>query len=216
MGTHRRKEALIATPPGATIKELIENQNVDIEVFCETLNISIDEYQALLDGELAIDSSMAESLSKALGPSADFWLLLEEQYRDKLSVINGEDEYSDEKFISRSDLEKLNDKLKNEVVQFTRKVSINSGLLGLGGGILFTLAVYARSSVLLTLVTMSIALLLLPICEIWQQPEERGKYILMAIALIVVLVAINYLIRFLLFNSLYPFWEQSWFINLRS
>lgn len=74
----------LASPPGNTIKELMEDQNICYVDFCSKMGCTTEELQGLLDGSKRIDAFWAVHLEEVLGPPKIFWLNLERIYRERL------------------------------------------------------------------------------------------------------------------------------------
>ena len=72
------------SPPGDTIRELLEEKNVSKDNLSKLLNLPIEKIEKLLDGELEIDFYLAYDLYKVFGPSMNFWLKREKNYRNSL------------------------------------------------------------------------------------------------------------------------------------
>lgn len=70
----------IYSPPGATIRELLDNKGMTQRELAERLNISFDVSSRLLDGELAITPYL-QQLESILGPSVTFWNNLEARWQ---------------------------------------------------------------------------------------------------------------------------------------
>lgn len=71
--------------PGNTIREVIINKNFSIPVLASKMQTTPEFINQLISGQSAITPDVAESLSKYLGASTDFWLKREEQYRNTLA-----------------------------------------------------------------------------------------------------------------------------------
>lgn len=71
-----------ANPPGATISRLLEKRGVALQEFGDGIGISGVDVNRLLEGQLAIDSLIAQELSSSLGGSVGFWLKRESDYRE--------------------------------------------------------------------------------------------------------------------------------------
>ena len=68
-------------PPGETILETIEAKNISVSDLAEMLGKDIPWVARLLIGAEALTPEIAEKLSQ-LGPSKEFWLNYEKQYRE--------------------------------------------------------------------------------------------------------------------------------------
>ena len=81
----RKNKKLLATPPGETIKEQLEYQEMSVESFAEQMGLSSKDTENLLNGNMELDLPIAIQLENILGPPVSFWLNLEKIYRDKLA-----------------------------------------------------------------------------------------------------------------------------------
>ena len=71
-----------ASPPGETISDLLEELELSAAALAGALNCNITRVRGLLAGTILIDAEIAERLAKAVGGTADFWLMRQTQYRD--------------------------------------------------------------------------------------------------------------------------------------
>lgn len=76
-----------AIPPGTTIQEILNERNIDLNLFASRINQSIKSTTELLDGKLSIDTTLANSLSEVLGASPNFWKSREKNYRASINRI---------------------------------------------------------------------------------------------------------------------------------
>lgn len=76
------KELMI--PPGDTIKELLEQENLNINELTSLLGFSKAEVQGLLSGSTTIDNRIATCLQDFFGIEKSFWLNLERIYQEDL------------------------------------------------------------------------------------------------------------------------------------
>lgn len=72
------------SPPGETIADILRDRALSVASLAGLLDKPEDKVEALLQGQLAIDSSLAGKLAAALGASAGFWKARESQYRSEL------------------------------------------------------------------------------------------------------------------------------------
>lgn len=70
----------IPVAPGETIKEQMEDQNIDFDLLAAKLELTYEELGDLLEGDLSIDSSIAEKLENVFDIEKDFWLKLQVTY----------------------------------------------------------------------------------------------------------------------------------------
>lgn len=76
-----------ASPPGATIADLLEERGQPIRDFASSIDSSIACLSRLLFGVEPLTNDLAERLSSVLGASPDFWLKREEMYRADLKRL---------------------------------------------------------------------------------------------------------------------------------
>lgn len=73
------------SPPGATIDTLLASKGLSIEQFADLAELELKFIKELISGVGAIDAYSASVLETHLGPSAEFWLRRENQYRNSLA-----------------------------------------------------------------------------------------------------------------------------------
>lgn len=74
-----------ASPPGATVADILASQHRSATDLAEDTGISIARVRGLLRGTGRINAALAERLEEALGPSVQFWMRRERQYRNSLA-----------------------------------------------------------------------------------------------------------------------------------
>ena len=77
----------IAIPPGATIKEQLDNKMMSKKDFAVKMGMGDEEVKNLLNGNMDITTDIAKKLEEVLGVPASFWNRLEAIYRKKLELI---------------------------------------------------------------------------------------------------------------------------------
>lgn len=82
----------IATPPGETIKEQLEDRNMIQKEFAERMGYSPKHISKLINGEAPLTQQTAQKLEMVFGIPAVFWTNLEAIYRDKLSKAEEENQ----------------------------------------------------------------------------------------------------------------------------
>ncbi len=70
-----------ASPPGDTITELLEEQNMGLDAFALKMRLSREATVHLINGQMEITQETAGQLKVFLGGSEHFWLSREHQYR---------------------------------------------------------------------------------------------------------------------------------------
>ena len=83
-------KSYIATPPGATITEQLEERGMTQNEFSKRMEMSEKQISQLMNGEVNLTPDMAEKLELVLGVSADFWNKLESIYQEKLVKVKQE------------------------------------------------------------------------------------------------------------------------------
>ncbi|WP_066925604.1 HigA family addiction module antitoxin [Murdochiella massiliensis] len=78
-----KSKTFIATPPGATLKEQLEERNMTQTEFASMLGITQKHMSNLIHGKTALTQEMARKLELALGVPATFWMNLETIYQQK-------------------------------------------------------------------------------------------------------------------------------------
>ena len=80
-------EPMWATPPGATVLDLLQERGLAVGHLAKESHREMDEVSRLLYGLAPLDVNWAESLSRVLGSTTSFWLRREEQYRSDLKRL---------------------------------------------------------------------------------------------------------------------------------
>lgn len=83
MGSKKRDEYApsVAIPPGYTIRENMQILGMDQEELAERLGITAKHLSNIINGKAALTYDVALRLETVIGPSAEFWMNLEEYYR---------------------------------------------------------------------------------------------------------------------------------------
>lgn len=97
----RESRSYIATPPGATIKEMIEERKFSQKEFAVRMGLSEKHVSKLINGEVQLTQDVAYRLEMVLGVPAKFWNNLESIYREKLERIKEENGMDRDKVLSR-------------------------------------------------------------------------------------------------------------------
>ena len=82
-----RSRSVIATPPGATIKEQLVERGMSQKEFAARMDMSEKHISKLINGEVQLTPETAVRLEMVLGVPAKFWNNLEAIYRDHLQEI---------------------------------------------------------------------------------------------------------------------------------
>lgn len=83
-------KSFIAIPPGATIKEQLEDREMSQKEFSERMNLSEKHVSRLINGSVQLTPEVACRLEYVLGIPARFWNNLEALYREKIEKIKAE------------------------------------------------------------------------------------------------------------------------------
>lgn len=87
-----KSKTYIATAPGATIKEQLENRSMTQKEFSKRMDMSEKHISKLINGEVQLTVDVANRLEMVLGLPAQFWNNLESIYRGKLLLVQEENE----------------------------------------------------------------------------------------------------------------------------
>lgn len=85
-----RSRSFIATPPGATIKEQLNDRKMSQKEFAARMDMSEKHISKLINGEVQLTPEVAVRLEIVLGAPAKFWNNLEAIYREKLIKVAAE------------------------------------------------------------------------------------------------------------------------------
>ena len=85
-----RSRSIIATPPGATIKEQLNDRGMSQKEFAVRMDMSEKHISKLINGEVQLTPEVAVRLELVLGAPAKFWNNLEAIYREKLIKAEAE------------------------------------------------------------------------------------------------------------------------------
>ena len=82
----------IATAPGATIKEQLTYRGMSQKEFAFRMDMTEKHISRLINGEVNLTSETAYRLEMVLGIPSKFWMNLEAIYRDKLLLVEKENQ----------------------------------------------------------------------------------------------------------------------------
>ena len=91
----------IATPPGATIKEQLDDRGMSQKEFASRMGMSEKHISHLINGEVQLTPDVAYRLEMVLGLPASFWSNLEAIYRDKLTKAEAENVLDADKALAK-------------------------------------------------------------------------------------------------------------------
>jgi len=111
----------IATPPGFTIREQLENRGMSQKEFASRMGMSEKHISHLINGDVQLTPDVANRLEMVLGLPAKFWNNLEAIYREKLAKAEAENSMdADAQIIKKLPYKEMAD---NSWVPVTRKSS---------------------------------------------------------------------------------------------
>lgn len=96
-----KSRTFIATPPGATVKEQLQDKGMSQKEFATRMELSQKHVSKLINGEVQLTPDVAVRLEMVLGIPAKFWNKLEATYREKLIKANAENEMDEDKDIAK-------------------------------------------------------------------------------------------------------------------
>ena len=79
-----RSRSYIATPPGATVKEQLNDRGMSQKEFAARMDMSEKHISKLINGDVQLTPETAVRLEMVLGIPAKFWNHLEATYREKI------------------------------------------------------------------------------------------------------------------------------------
>ena len=85
-----RSQSYIAVPPGATIKEQLEDREMSQKEFAARMDMSEKHISRLINGDVQLTQETALRLEMVLGVPAKFWNNLESEYREKIIKAKAE------------------------------------------------------------------------------------------------------------------------------
>lgn len=96
-----RSRSYIATPPGATIKEQLEDRGMSQKEFASRMGMSEKHISHLINGDVQLTHEVAYRLEMVLGLPANFWSNLEAIYREKIAKAEAENAMDADKALSK-------------------------------------------------------------------------------------------------------------------
>lgn len=91
----------IAIPPGATIREQLEQRGMPQKEFAQRMGYSEKHISNLINGKVELTTEVALRLETVLGLPMKFWQSLEAQFRESLARVNEELEMDKEKELAK-------------------------------------------------------------------------------------------------------------------
>ncbi len=85
-----RSRSYIATPPGATIREQLNDRGMSQKEFAARMDMSEKHISKLINGEVQLTPETAARLEMILGVPAKFWNNLGMIYREKMIKAEAE------------------------------------------------------------------------------------------------------------------------------
>lgn len=96
-----RSRSYIATPPGATIKEQLEDRGMSQKEFASRMGMSEKHISHLINGDVQLTHEVAYRLEMVLGLPANFWNNLEAIYREKILKAEAENSLDADKALAK-------------------------------------------------------------------------------------------------------------------
>lgn len=96
-----RSRSFIATPPGATIREQLNDRGMSQKEFAVRMDMSEKHISKLINGEVQLTPEVAVRLEVVLGIPAKFWNNLEAIYREKLIKVKAENAMDADKALAK-------------------------------------------------------------------------------------------------------------------
>lgn len=96
-----RGRTFIATPPGATIKEQLNDRGMSQKEFSARMDMSEKHISRLINGDVQLTPEVAVRLEMVLGVPAKFWNNLEAIYREKLVKVEAENTMDKDEVLGR-------------------------------------------------------------------------------------------------------------------
>jgi HTH-type transcriptional regulator/antitoxin HigA len=96
-----RSRSFIATPPGATIKEQLNDRGMSQKEFAARMDMSEKHISKLINGVVQLTPEVAVRLEVVLGVPAKFWNNLEAIYREKLIKVEAENTMDADEALAR-------------------------------------------------------------------------------------------------------------------
>lgn len=97
-----KSKTYIATAPGATIKEQLDNRGMSQKEFAIRMDMSQKHISKLINGEVQLTTDVANRLEMVLGLPAKFWCNLETIYREKLFLVQEENAMAEDTEIAKN------------------------------------------------------------------------------------------------------------------
>ena len=91
----------IATPPGVTIREQLEDRGMSQKEFAARMDMTEKHISRLINGEVRLTPEVALRLEYVLGVPAQFWNNLEARYREKCARVEEEKAFEEDAELSR-------------------------------------------------------------------------------------------------------------------
>lgn len=85
-----RSRSIIAVPPGATIKEQLDDRGMSQKEFATRMDMSEKHISRLINGEVQLTPETSVRLEMVLGVPAKFWNNLESIYREMIIRVDAE------------------------------------------------------------------------------------------------------------------------------
>lgn len=98
----RRSRSFIATPPGASIREQLDDRGMSQKEFAARMDMSEKHISKLINGDVQLTAETAVKLEIVLGVPAKFWNNLEAIYREKVIKAEAENDMEADEEMAKS------------------------------------------------------------------------------------------------------------------
>lgn len=79
-----------ASPPGDTVRDVLDEQGVSVEQFASMIGLTRSAVDALLESSEPISIELARRLADSIGSTVEFWVTRDCQYRDDLARVEAD------------------------------------------------------------------------------------------------------------------------------
>lgn len=97
----KTSRTFIAVPPGATIREQLDDRGMSQKEFSSRMGMSEKHISRLINGDVQLTPEVAYKLEMVLGVPAEFWNNLEAIYREKLVKVEMENALDADKELAK-------------------------------------------------------------------------------------------------------------------
>src|SRR5438034_2123266 len=80
------------SPPGDTIADILRERRLSVPEFAQRMGCELEKAKDLLQGRATVTLGTARRLEQVLGPSVEFWMSRDFQYREDIARLRASDE----------------------------------------------------------------------------------------------------------------------------